>query len=410
MRRTILRWGWVLPLFLTLASGAQAAPQGKLASCPELQARLADLELSGASEMRLRHLRYRIAQRCVALNEVQVLGTHNSYHIQPVPALLSLLVNFDPQFTAWEFTHIPLEDQFETQAIRQVEIDVYADPQGGLFSRRGGLILLNQDPETLLPPLQPPGFKVLHVQDLDFNTTCFTLVECLKNIKHWSGRHRTHLPIMVLIEVKDDPIPDPLGLGFATPVTIGPAEMDAIDTEIRSVFSRRKLFTPDDMRRGQATLEQAVLGLGWPTLRSIRGRIMFTLDNGGTERDDYLAGHASLAGRVMFTDSLPGNPEAAFIKMNDPLPDPAAIQSMVAAGYIVRTRADADTVQARSGDTTQRDAAISSGAQWVSTDYPVANPAFGTGYMVSIPGGMPARCNPINAPPGCRDQALERIR
>ena len=43
-------------------------------------------------------------------------------------------------------------------------------------------------------------------------------------------------------------------------------------------------------------------------------------------------------------------------------------------------------------------AALASGAQWVSTDYPVPNPAFGTGYQVMIPGGMPARCNPISAP------------
>jgi hypothetical protein len=44
----------------------------------------------------------------------------------------------------------------------------------------------------------------------------------------------------------------------------------------------------------------------------------------------------------------------------------------------------------------------------VSTDYPVANPAFGTGYAVAIPGGMPARCNPVNAPAACRTIALER--
>ena len=76
----------------------------------------------------------------------------------------------------------------------------------------------------------------------------------------------------------------------------------------------------------------------------------------------------------MFTDSSPGAPEAAFVKQNDPLDDPA-IPTLVAAGYVVRTRADADTVEARSGDTGPRDAAIASGAQWVSTDYPVANPS-----------------------------------
>jgi hypothetical protein len=136
---------------------------------------------------------------------------------------------------------------------------------------------------------------------------------------------------------------------------------------------------------------------------------MFTLDNGGAIRAAYLAGHPSLRDRVLFTDSSPGQPEAAFIKVNDPLANPATIPALVAQGYLVRTRSDSDTVEARSGSTTARDAAIDSGAQWVSTDYPVPNPDFGTGYFVAIPGGMPARCNPLNAGPACRDDGLERL-
>jgi hypothetical protein len=113
-----------------------------------------------------------------------------------------------------------------------------------------------------------------------------------------------------------------------------------------------------------------------------------------------------LEGRVLFTNSRPGSADAAFVEQNDPLG--AAIPSLVEAGYIVRTRADADTLQARSGDTTDRDAALASGAQYVSTDYPVPDPAFGTGYFVEIPGGFPGRCNPVSAPAGCRSRALER--
>ena len=41
---------------------------------------------------------------------------------------------------------------------------------------------------------------------------------------------------------------------------------------------------------------------------------------------------------------------------------------------------------------------------------PVEDPAFGMGYVVRIPGGMPARCNPVNAPPACREAGLERLR
>jgi hypothetical protein len=37
----------------------------------------------------------------------------------------------------------------------------------------------------------------------------------------------------------------------------------------------------------------------------------------------------------------------------------------------------------------------------------VPDPDFATGYFVAIPGGNVARCNPVNAPIGCRSSALE---
>ena len=131
---------------------------------------------------------------------------------------------------------------------------------------------------------------------------------------------------------------------------------------------------------------------------------MFALDNGGTIRDRYTQGHPALAGRVMFTDSPPGTPEAAFAKRNDPS-DLVALQELVRLGYMVRTRADADTEQSRTGDTTRRDTALESGAHFVSTDYPVPDPRF-TDYQVTIPGGYIARCNPVSATTQCSSEEL----
>jgi hypothetical protein len=137
--------------------------------------------------------------------------------------------------------------------------------------------------------------------------------------------------------------------------------------------------------------------------------VLFTMDNGGSYRDLYLVGHPVLQGRVIFTNSTVGAPDGAFVKLNNPIPDQGAIQAAVTAGYLVRTRADGDTVEARANDTTVRDAGIASGAQWVSTDFPVAGRAFGTPYFVSIPGGTPARCNPLNAPTWCTPALVESL-
>ena len=119
----------------------------------------------------------------------------------------------------------------------------------------------------------------------------------------------------------------------------------------------------------------------------------------------YAAGHPSLKGRVLFTNAVPGEPEAAFTEQNDG--SPAAIDALVKRGYLVRARTDAETVAARSGDTHRRDDLLHSGAQFLSTDYPASEPSKWTGYSVALPGGLVARCNPVNAPKGCVDAAIE---
>jgi hypothetical protein len=114
----------------------------------------------------------------------------------------------------------------------------------------------------------------------------------------------------------------------------------------------------------------------------------------------YLEGHPSLRHRIIFTNSDPGQPDAAFLERND---GPAAeISDLVRKGYLIRTRTDSDTKEARVNDTTTRDAMLSSGAQLLSTDYPVNEPARWEGhYVVALPGNAVARCNPINAPATC---------
>jgi len=349
------------------------------------------------------------AGACMRLNHVQVLGTHNSYHLQPRPALLQAIASFDPLAAAsMEYTHRPLDDQLGLLGIRQVELDVFADPAGGLFAVPIGPILVQGYPDPIKPELLAPGLKVLHTQDIDFETTCLTFVSCLQTIKAWSDANPGHLPVMVLVEAQDRAVSAPPGLPpFTVPVPFGSDALGQIDAEIRSVFADDELITPDDVRGERPTLEQAVLNDGWPTLKESRGRLLFTLDNTDLKRDLYLAGHPSLEGRVLFTSSPPGSPESAFVKVNDPVANQEYISQLVEAGYIVRTRADEDTVEARYGLTARRDAALASGAQFVSTDYPEPDPDFSTGYFVEVADDTNARCNPVLSPPGCDSSALE---
>ncbi|MGY8686500.1 MAG: Ca2+-dependent phosphoinositide-specific phospholipase C, partial [Verrucomicrobiales bacterium] len=143
------------------------------------------------------------------------------------------------------------------------------------------------------------------------------------------------------------------------------------------------------------TLRNAVTNRGWPALDSVRGKIMFALDNGGSLRDQYLEGHASLKGRLLFASVDEDHPAAAWFKINNPVGEFDRIQRLVRVGFMVRTRADAGTKQARENDVFQRDKAFASGAQFISTDYPEANKVF-SAYQVRLPGYDVARTNPIN--------------
>ena len=254
-------------------------------------------EASGNPRLDSRPAAPGLTQNCLRLNQLQVMGTHNSYRLDTTPEIFAVLRSLDPALASeLEYRHAPLTEQFDEQEIRQIELDVFADPDGGLYSRRIALDALGL-PNVTPPELLEPGFKVMHIQEIDFNTTCLTFVICLEEIEAWSDANPRHLPVAVLVELKSEAIPDPLNLGFVTPHPIGPTELDALDAEIRSVFDPRDLITPDDVRGRHATLESAVLAGNWPTLRQARGKVMLLMDNAGSVRDDYLAGHPSLEGR-----------------------------------------------------------------------------------------------------------------
>jgi hypothetical protein len=342
--------------------------------------------------------------RGLRLNEIQVIGTHNSYHVEASAAEKALRSQVDPEGElTLEYGHPVLAEQLSKENVRQLELDVFADPAGGLYANPLIRELTGGGPYD--PVMRQPGFKVLHIQDVDYRSNCLTLHSCLTQLRAWSDVHRSHVPVAVLLELKDEPVVLPGAPPLTVPVLWNRSLMDALDAQIRSVFGPRRLITPDDVRGGQPTLESAVLRRGWPTLDASQGKVMFLMDNAGAYRTTYLAGHPSLRGRVLFTNSTPGQPDAAFVEENDPTgANQGRIRSEVTAGYLVRTRADADTVQARTGDTTRRDLALASGAQWVSTDYPVPGLAarFGTSYVAQLPGGAVVRCNPVSAPPRCQ--------
>ncbi|MEJ7665692.1 MAG: Ca2+-dependent phosphoinositide-specific phospholipase C [Hymenobacter sp.] len=194
------------------------------------------------------------------------------------------------------------------------------------------------------------------------------------------------------MNAKDEPLSRP---GFTVPEPFTAATFDALDKEIRDNLGADQLLTPDQVRGSYPTLEAAVLHRHWPTLQAAQGKFVFILDEVGAKRAAYIQGHPSLKGRVLFADAEPGTPEAAIHILNNAKKDQAIIKSLVEKGYIIRTRADSDTQEARRNDKSSLAAAEQSGAQIISTDYYLPSTHFKSDYAVSFPDGKYFRLNPI---------------
>lgn len=294
------------------------------------------------------------------VNHLQAKGTHNSYHVETAGNTLA----------DWHYTLAPLDVQLGSQGVRQIELDVHM--------------------KTLADDLE-----VFHVGALDESTTCRKFRDCLRVIGTWSGAHPGHAPLYVQMEPKGGYTPDDPEGFFAK-----------VEGEILSVLVKDRIVTPDEVQGAGATLGETIAKTGWPTLAQTRGRIIFAWDDAGDVRNAYTRGRTSLHGRLMFTDSSPGDPLAAVAIQNDPVGGAAVIKAALAANMMVRTMAD----EPQDDDATAQGllkASLDVGATWISTNFPVPVPD--RSYSASIPGGAPLRCNPITAPPSCTAKNIEDL-
>ena len=253
------------------------------------------------------------------INQFQCIGTHNSYHVRAKPSR---------NFPSLNYSHAPLDVQLD-RGVRSVELDLHD---------RDGV------------------FEVFHVVKIDEGTTCRRLSDALETVRKWSDAHPKHFPISFLFELKKD--------GVGLDPTIRPfdaASLDRLDQLLRSVFPAARTITPDDVRGTAPTLREAVEKSGWPTLAASRGKVFFILHDEGKLRDFYDQGHASLRGRVMFVRSEEMRDDAATLVMDSPRD--SDIPRLVRAGFLIRTRADADLNGKKKQWPSRREAAFASGAK-----------------------------------------------
>jgi len=329
----------------------------------------------------------------VKINEIQVIGSHNSYKKAILPEVYRYLFQKDTMnaLPRIQYEHIPILQQLDL-GLRNLEIDVYADSKGGKYAHPKILDLVKTtepfDPEG---KMKKPGYKMIHITDIDYQTWYFTLEDCLKDLKKWSDKHPDHDPVFITLEPKDGKANQ-----FGTePEHYTSKLFDDLDNELKKYLGKDKIIIPDDIRGSYTTLNEAVVKKNWPKVRDVKGKFLFVMDNNGENRDLYIKDHPSLKGRMIFTNSTPGTPESAVLFMNEPKKDDIVIKDLVKKGYIIRTRADADTMEARSEDYSRFEKAKESGSQIITTDYYYPSKLFKSNYKVSFDNNTYERMNPV---------------
>lgn len=367
------------------------------------------------------------------LNQIQVVGTHNSYSqgIDPRlmamaeaivgPKMLARMASLTGAAKAAALEYHPnpgtltqglnyrypsLGAQLDA-GMRSLEIDINNDPDGGRYAHPAGYAALKAggiaDPLPLdATDMDKPGLKVSHIADFDVRSSCNLFRTCLGQLRRWSDAHPGHAPIFILVEAKSDALP--IFPGSTAPLPFDRKAFAEMDRSIFDVIGRDHLIVPDEIRGGYPTLEAGVRANHWPTLRAARGKFVFllltALDPAALAA--YHDGHPNLEGRAAFLRASPGDSYAAFLLMDNATARAKEVPVRVKQGYLVRARADIETYEARINDPTRAEQAFRSGAQIVSTDFYQPGNGYGTPYVVRLPGGGAARCNPVNAPAGCK--------
>jgi len=323
-------------------------------------------------------------------NEYRTIGSHNSYHVEPVAAVKKVLLDSgDPEAAifvrAVSYSHPSLIRQLDL-GVRQLELDVYIDSKGGAFLHPAALLVierhhgqgrLSADRSALM---LRPGFKVMHDPDVDWGSTCPTFDLCLSQISNWSIRHPKHFPIIVNLDLKSGPAREIKGVPSSTVV---PFDIDAIrnlEQHVSARVGRDKLITPDTIRQDYDSPRERIVAAGWPRLSELRGKILFVLTNDALA-EACRALDPTLRGRLFFPIGPAGEKGALFIERLDPSsPDIALLRC---AGYIVQTTSDYKSGLPIRKLKTLRLLALRSGANGISTNYIVRDPRVGN-YRVTF--------------------------
>ena len=282
-------------------------------------------------------------------------------------------------------------EQFNNYGVRGIELDVNYDPDGGHYKRRRvNLFLFGQRQRLKGGELKKPGFKILHISDVDFETNYLTLKSALKELKTWSEEHSGHLPIYINIEAKGSHPADESKslkrLGFQTCIPFDSIAYVKLEAEIRSELNPNQIYSPKHFKDTCLSLRSRINIIGWPKLEEVRGKFIFILE--GSNQHLY----KSFIDPIMFYYGDINDKNTVFLLRNNAVASRVDIHNL-APNFIIRTRSDSGTRESRENNYHTWESALKSNAQIISTDYYKEDSRFSS-YKVGFPNGLFQQINP----------------
>lgn len=293
-----------------------------------------------------------INDESIKLNDIQMLASHNSYKGMST-ALGRFFVGLGDSFDearALRYAYKNITDQLNL-GVRSMEFDVRK---------------------------RKSSFVLTHVPLVDNSSVAPDFAMALEEIALYSEYNPNHLPIIILMEIKEDW----MVLDHALQVI----DSDVL-IELNELIENKLgdyLFSPSDMIEEGLSLKETIQTTGWPSVKSLLGKVIFVL-HPHNQNEAYEALDPTLKTQPMFIGSYADDLDhdyASFVIHNDV--DVSSIQDLVNQNFIVRTRIDESLIfdQDRLMD------AISSGAQILSSDFLAARKDLKRDDAITLSGYM----------------------
>ncbi len=280
----------------------------------------------------------------IKFNELRFVATHNSYQTVKTDEYKDLYGNVSDLTIGIvnkekaEFFSETLTTQLN-MGIRSLEMDIETIDDNGKIS-----------------------FTCMHAPYTDMTTSCYDFALALKEIKLWSENNPNHLPITIIIEPKSGFIPMENMKEFNLDYAL------KLDEALKNALGDR-LFTPADMLRDYESFGEMRAADDWCRADAMLGKVLILLHECDVT-ESYISTDETVKTQAMFPMLREEDIDrdcTSFILANDPEKFLEINQTALFEKRIIaRTRAD----KYADNPPEQRDNALASNAQIVSTDYP----------------------------------------